>query len=197
MTGVLLMLLSVSGYAQDTVQNVFGLSSTGTTSATVIIPEGAGFANVTDLAYRLDSAVTTGTVGIRMGQVKYPITSSTASAASVLWITNTGTAVAALEYVIVYDASAGTYYLRRVSAATTTSITIDSSISITTETADYVWSTFDTVEKPVSNTTSATIGNGSMLGVLWLPANAPSALTIDGNTTACRISVNGVRTRNR
>jgi hypothetical protein len=191
---VLGLLLSVNSYGQSTVSGVFNKSSSGTTSATVIIEESNDFSTITDLAYKLDAGVTTGFVSAQIGQSKYKITSATASAASVLWFDNTASDIAAQDFVIFHDKSTGTYYLRKVSAASTTSATLYASISVTTVvTDDSVWSTYAAVEKPVTTVTSGTTGAVN----IWIPAAVPAAYTIDGNTTACRISVSGVRTRSR
>jgi len=190
------VLLGVNSYGQSTASDVINKSATGTTSATVVVPEGNDFVNVTDLAWRLDAGVTTGFIGINIGQSRHPITSATASAASVLYFDNAGTDVAALDYIIFFDKSTGSYYLRRTTAAATTSVTVGSSISVTTVVNDdAVWSTQDIVQKPVVNTTSATGASGSLN--VWIPAKVPAAFTIDGNTTSCRISLSGVRTRAR
>ncbi len=186
-------LASVSASYAEIEQN-FNVSATGTTSATAIVPSGTGIAEVTDLSYRLDAGTTTGTISQYAGARAYLITSATASAASVLWISNDSTGIAVGEFIIFLDASTGNYFLRRVSAATTTSITINSSIAVTTEvTNDRVWSTLATVEKPVENLTTGANSRSGGLCSIWLPAGVPSALVIDGNTTSCRISVNGVR----
>jgi hypothetical protein len=196
-----LLLLGVNSYGQSVVSDVFNSSASGTTSATVILPESNDFGNVTDLAWKLDAGLTTGFVAIQAGQNRHPVTSATASAASVLWFNNVGNDssgfdVSAYEYLIFFDKSTSTYYLRRTNAAATTSVTLQASISVTTVvTDDAVWSTYAAVEKPIIGSTSATVGSG--LGNIWIPAKAPTAFTIDGNTTACRISVSGVRARAR
>ena len=190
------LLIGVNSYEQSTVSDVFNKSSSSTTSATVILPEANDFGNVTDLAWKLDAGLTTGFVAIQIGQARHPVTSATTSAASVLWFDNTGTDIAAYDYLIFYDKSTSTYFLRRTNAASTTSVTLQASIAVTTVVSDdVVWSTYAAVEKPVIGSTSATVGSG--LGSVWLPARAPAAFTLDGNTTACRISVSGVRTRTR
>lgn len=191
---VLALLIGVNSYGQSTVSGVFNKSATGTTSATVVIPEGNDFATITDLAYKLDAGVTTGFVQMNIGQNRRPITSATASAASVLYFDNTDSDVAAADFLIFSDKSTGSYYLRRVNSATTTSATVGESIAVTTVVSDdVVWSTYAVVEKSVPNVVS---GTASSLNV-WLPASVPSAITINGNTTACRISLSGARTRSR
>lgn len=174
--------------SQALTEQSFNSSSTGTTSATAFVPTGNAIGEIRDLSYRLDSGVTTGFIGQYVGQRKYAVTSSTASAASVIYITNADSGVGAGEFVIYLDADVGTYYLRRVSSATTTSVTLASSIAITTATADSLWSCAPTVERAVS-AVSQTGGQVS----IWIPANVPAAMVIDGNTTSCRISLSGAR----
>ncbi len=170
-------------------ESSFNSSSSGTTSATTFVPVGGQIAEVRDLSWRLDNSNTSGFIGQYIGQRKYAITSSTASAATVLFISNDSTGISAGEFVIFLDGSSGTYFLRRVSAATTTSITVAASIAVTTSTVDdYVWSCLPTVEKAVI----ANSQTGGMVSI-WLPASVPAAFVIDGNTTSCRISISGYR----
>ena len=183
---------AIPGYAQ--VQDVFSQSATGTTSATVFVEGGGGFGEITDLSYRLDSNVTSGFVAIRSGQTKYPITSATSATGSVLWFSNTGTGVAQNDYIVFFDQSEGQYYLRRVTAATTTSVTLLTSLAPATTTSDYVWSLRDPVEKAVAP--GLTSGQSTVTSI-WLPRNVPSAITLDGNTTSCRISVSGTWSSNK
>ncbi len=171
-------------------ESVFNTSSSGTTSATVFVPVGGSIGEIQDLSWRVDAGVNSAFIGQYIGQRKYAITSSTASAASVLWFSNDSSGVAAGEFLIFLDGSTGSYFLRRVSAATTTSVTLYSSIAVTTSTTDdYVWSCLPTVEKPVAQSGSSTGG----LASIWIPASMPAALVIDGNTTSCRISISGTR----
>lgn len=190
--GGLLMIFTMclTALGQGSIQSVFNASATGTTSATVFVGEGVSSANITDLSWRLDSNVTTGTIGFRIGEKRFPVTSATAAAGSVVYISNTNTGIAVSEYVIFESNSGGNYVLRRVTAAATTSITVDTAITPAITTSDNVYSTLTTVEKPVPNTTSATAAHN-----IWLPANMPTAVTIDGNTTSCRISISGVRSQ--
>lgn len=196
----LLFACSLNSFAK--VDEVFTSSATGTTSATVFVPKGgrgtpaatggvwsSGVAEVTDLAWRIDSTVTSAFIGQYIGQKKFIVNSSTAANASVIWFANNNSDVAASEFIIFYDESANDYYLRRVSAATTTSITLYSSIDITTTTTDQLWSVGTVWQKPVGYTTSASNGSAG----LWFPAGAPAALVIDGNTTSCSISISGRR----
>lgn len=169
-------------------ERTFNSSSSGTTSATAFVPNGDSVAEIRDLSYRLDSSNTTGFIGQYVGQRQYAVTSSTAASATVVYFANADTGVAASEFIIYLDADTGTYYLRRVSAATTTSVTLYSSLPITTATSDKVWSCLATVERPVS----AVSATGGMTSI-WIPANVPAAMVIDGNTTSCRISVSGYR----
>ncbi len=184
--GLAVLTLGVNAYANEAIDAVINASATGTTSATAFIPAADGVANITDLGFRLDANVTTGTLGIRQGQKRFSVTSATSASGTQLWFDNSGGDVSALEYVILRQGT--TYTLVRAKAATTTSITLDATLSPATTTSDYVWSTFPTVERPVATTTSATAALS-----LWLPANVPTALTVDGNTTSCRISASGVR----
>ncbi len=182
------LLFTASSYAR--VEKVFNSSSTGTTSATVFVPKGAGVAEVKNLSWRTDSGVTTAFVGEYIGQKQYGITSATASAASVLWFANVNTAVSAGSFVIFWDKSADLYFLRRVSAATTTSVTLYSSIAVTTVVSDdLVFGTFPVVNMPVGILTGAAFGGVQA----WFPVEMPTALVIDGNTTSCAISVSGAR----
>lgn len=184
---ILFFLLTISSvYAR--VDSAFNSSATGTTSATVFVPKGIGPADVRSLAWRIDANVTTAFVGQYIGVNQYSITSSTASAATVLWFANAGTAVTAGSFIIFYDDSATTYFLRRVSAATTTSVTLNTSIAVTTTTSDLVWQTTQ-VNMPVGVISGT---SGGFPG-LWLPTGFPTALVIDGNTTSCAISVSGAR----
>lgn len=189
----LLTLSGVSGFADGAVDSTFNTSASGTTSATVFVPEGRGYANVTDLAWKLDSGVTTGTVAIRSAIERKKVTSATASSAQVIYISNPGNSLTLSNYVIFLDASTGTHYLRRIAASSTTSVTLDSSISgIASTTDDVLYLCAATVTKPVINLTSATVAPGINL---WLPNNLPTALTLDGNTTACQIEASGVRSQ--
>lgn len=180
-------LTSTALYAR--VEKVFNSSATGTTSATVFVPKGAGVAEVKGLAWRIDAGVTTAFVGEYIGRKQYAITSSTASAASVLWFNNANSEVTDGSFVIFYDLSADTYYLRRVTTATTTSVTLLNSIAVTTTTSDLIWGCLPAVNMPVGDPARTSGG----FPQLWLPTENPVALVIDGNTTSCAISVSGAR----
>lgn len=185
----LLLLASASSQvmAQGSITGVFNESATGTTSATVFCDPRNGFANLTDLTWRLDAGVTTGLVTFRSGDTPYAVTSATSSSGTVVYFTNTGTSVAASEHVIVYDTSAGDYYLRYTSAAATTSVTVTQSISPALTTDDKIWSVIGSVSRAVPNVNSLTAAVN-----IWLPQGRPTAVTLEGNTTSCAISVNGV-----
>lgn len=170
-------------------ESVFNSSATGTTSATAFVPVGEPIGMVSDLSYRLDSTVTTGFIGEYVGARQYLITSSTASAASVLWFDNSGGGVAAGSFVIFLDHNTQTYFLRRVSTAATTSCTLYASIAVTTTTQDRLWLCSTAVERAVVASNSSTGG----VAQLWIPASMPAAIVIDGNTTSCRISISGFR----
>lgn len=188
----LLLAASVYGtaFGQSFVNGTVNKSATGTTSATVVVEPSNAPVEITDLRARFDSGVSTGLVVFRSGDAQYQITSSTSASQSVVSFANTGTAVGVGEYIIVFDASAGDYLLRHVTAATTTSVTVNTAITpALTVLDDIVWSVDSSVERPTSNLVSGT----DAFGRVWLPAGRPTAVTVDGNTTACRISLSGVR----
>jgi hypothetical protein len=192
-------ILPMLSYGAGEVTAVYNLSSSGTTSATVFIPPGSEYGNVTDLATRLDSGVTTGQVIFRTGDVQYSSTSATSASGTVVWFSNAGTSVAVGEYIIVYNVTSaqpsgsGTYFVRQVSAATTTSVTVTESIGSALTTSDIVWGVPLSVSRPAGtlNSQTASVGN------IWFPKNKPVAVTIDGNTTACRISLSAIRSNYR
>lgn len=186
---VLLAFAPAMGWAEHEVKSVFNTSASGTTSATVFVQDRDEFALITDIAWRLDSNNTTGLIVVRPGDVRYTSTSATSSSGTVVWFANTGTAVATGEYIIILDESAGDYYLRKTIAASTTSVTVSESISPALTTSDLIWSVLGSFERPVGATNSQTVS----LGAIWLPKNKPTAITVDGNTTACRISISGHR----
>lgn len=187
--GIIAVCVLTLTVAQARIEKVFNSSATGTTSATVFVPKGMGVAEVKGLAWRIDAGVTTAFVGEYIGRKQYAVTSSTASAASILYFNNANSEVTAGSFVIFYDTSADTYFLRRTTAATTTSVTLLSSIAVTTTTSDLVWGCFSTVNMPVGDPARTA---GGFPG-LWLPAENPTALVIDGNTTSCAISISGSR----
>ena len=170
------------------VTSTFGDSEDGTKSATAFVPKAQGHAQITDLAYNLDQGTTTGTVDIQRGESEQAVSSATSGTGSVLWFDNNPTLVSLAEYVIFWDDSAATYFLYRCTGTAATSITIQETAPITT-TSDKIYPCLPTVRRHALNPKSNTIGPAD----IWLPSDLPSALTIDGNTTSCRISVNGVR----
>lgn len=170
------------------VKSTFGASADGTTSSTVFAPKASGVGQITDLAYRLDSGLTTGTVDIRRAESEQSISSATSTTGSVLWFDNDPTLVSLAEYVIFYDDSAGSYFLYRCTATAATSITVQETAPVTT-TSDKIYPCMATVRRHAPAVVSNTMGNNN----IWLPSDLPSALTLDGNTTSCRISVSGVR----
>lgn len=170
------------------VSSTFGDSEDGTKSATAFVPKAIGPACVTDLQYALDQGVTTGTVDIQRAESETSVNSATSGTGTVLWFDNDPTKVSSAEYVIFWDDSAATYFLYRCVTTAATSITIQETAPITT-TSDKIYPCLPTVRRAVTNPKSNTMGTSA----IWLPSDLPSALTIDGNTTSCRISVNGVR----
>ncbi len=186
-------------FADGEVDGVFSKASSGTTSATVFVGPHSDFTQITDLSWRLDATVTTGLIFIRSGDVEYAVSSATSGSGTVVWFANASTAVAAGEYIIIWDASTGDYLLRCVGVSpSATSVTVTESISIALATADKVWSIEGNYGRPVVNAATSTTGNSSsLIGGIWLPRNKPTAITVDGNTTACRIYVNGMRTMHR
>ncbi len=193
-----LILLALFGFlpamvkADDEVMGTFANASSGTTSATVFIKPSKTFQNITDLAWKLDSGVTSGFIAFRYGEVKYAMSSATVGSGTVVWFANANTNVAVDDTVIIYDESTGDYLLRTVRAATTTSVTVTESISIALTTSDQVWSVNAPNARPV-----AAINSFASAVSIWLPKDVPIAVTVDGNTTACRISVSGVKTNHR
>jgi hypothetical protein len=193
MNKLLLSVLALSLYvlplqAQQFVAGTFSDSEDGTRSATAFVPKAAGFAHITDLAYKLDAGVTTGTIDIHRGEREIAVNSATSGTGSVLWFDNDPTAVSALEYVIFWDDSAAAYFLYRATASASTSITIQETAPITT-TSDRVYPCSAVTRRHATNTVSNSLGACD----IWLPSDMPSALTLDGNTTSCRIAISGRR----
>jgi hypothetical protein len=184
--------LSFSAQAEQFVNGTFSDTADGTKSATAFVPKGSGFANITDLSYKLDAGLTSGTVDIRRAEAECAITSATSGSGTVLWFDNDPAQTAVGEYVIFLDVSLNTYTLHRVSVAGTTSITVLDTVSVATTTSDKVYSCLPTIRRHAPSVVSSVQGTAN----IWLPSDLPSALTIDGNTTSCRISVNGVRIKN-
>ena len=193
-----LLALSVAllpGFALATgeITGTFLTANNGTTSATVFVTSSSEFTSITDLGWQLDSGVTTGQVVFRQGDNRYDVASATSASGTVVWFANTGTNVSAGEYIIIYDDSLGSYLLRQTKAAATTSVTVTESIAVALTTSDKVWSVTSSSSRPVPSTTSQTV----FAGPIWLPRNVPTAITLDGNTTACRLSISGVRSNYR
>lgn len=187
-----LTLCAINGWAQGAVSSVFGESASGTKSATVIVKPGKEPGVVTDLTWEVDTGVTTGSVDIRLGKKRFAVASATSGSGTVLWFTNSGTQVAADDFVIFHDVSVGTFTLHRVQASTATSATVYETVSVATTTDDLVYSLLSVLRRPARPvTTSGTTGPAAV--EIHIPADLPSAFVIDGNTTSCRINVNGVR----
>ncbi len=179
-------------YGQGSIEGVYDEAASGSTSATVFVKPTSAFANITDLSWRLDVGVTTGQIICRPGDVKYTSTSATSASGSTVWFANTGTGVSSGSYIIILDESAGTYFLRQVGAATTTSVTVSEAITPALTTSDIIWSVLGSYSRPVPQANSASAAVN-----LWFPKNVPTSITVDGNTTSCRISVSGVRSNYR
>jgi hypothetical protein len=179
-----------SAQSAEFITSTFSDTADGTRSATAFVPKAGGLAHITDLAYRLDAGLTTGTVDIRRGEREIAISSATSGTGSVLWFDNDPTATSVGEYVIFWDDSAAAYFLYKCSATATTSITVLETAPITT-TSDKVYPCSATVRRHAPAVVSNSLGSCD----IWLPSDMPTALTLDGNTTSCRISVNGNRVR--
>lgn len=192
-----LALLPLMAMADSEVDGTFNAGATGTTSATVFLSPSTTFQNITDLGWKLDAGVTTGNVQFRIGDTRYAVNSATSGSGTVVWFANTGTPVVSQEYIIIFDDNVGTYLLRQVQVASATSVTVSESISVGLALQDLVWSVGNGgsgFARPVPNSVSQTVmGPGS----IWLPKQVPVAITLDGNVTACRISVSGIRTNFR
>ena len=177
--------------AEYRIVGIVNESETGTYSATVYInPGNCNVVQLTDVAWDTDTGNVSGTLNIRTGLNRYAVTSPTSASGTVLWFTNSNTAVAVSAYVLYHDTSADILYLYRVAAATTTSITVYETITPATAVTDYVWSLNTAVSRPVFD---RAISGTDHVGDIWLPGREPSALTLDGNTTSCKLSVSGVR----
>jgi hypothetical protein len=189
-----LAVMPIACFASGEVTGVYNTSSSGTTSATIFVPGGSEPFNITDLNWRLDTGCTTGQVIFRSGESMYQSTSVTSASGTVVWFSNPSstTAVAVNDFIIIYDESAGTYFLRTVTAATTTSVTVSESLSPGLTASDKIWSVNQSVSRPVVAINSLTTAVN-----IWMPRSVPTAITLDGNTTACRISASGVRTNYR
>lgn len=171
--------------AQDS-QGTFVVGTNGTTSATAIVPPAAGVAVVTDLVGVPDAGNTSATVNIRTGKVRKAVTSAT-TAGTTVWFSNTGTNLTSQGYAIVHETAANTLMLVKVASATATQVQVYETLP-NLDTSDYIYPL--NVAVPRGALTSWTASGPVNI---WLPANLPSALTLDGNTTSCRISVSGYR----
>lgn len=185
------LMLGIAGrsYGQADILSSFTASSQGTVSTTVVIPAGQGQAMISDLAFKMDAGVTSGTVNVVPGRAGYSITSATASG-SVYFFDNTGSHVVAGSYVIFDDVSTGVLTLNRVLSATTTSCTTQETMAAATTTSDFIFSTLGRFNRPIPQSISTTIGSAVNI---WLPSGVPSALFLDGNTTACSLFIDGIR----
>ena len=185
--------LAVAGQADQSIEQAFILGSTGTTSATVVVKPGSAAANITDLVTRIDAGNVSATVDIRSGKARVPITSATAASLSQVWFSNTSpTLVAAQDYVLYFNAAAGTYSLLKCTASATTSITVQETISTTTTVNDFIFTLEARVRRPAFQP-SSTVGPVN----IWLPAGVASAIPLDGNTTSCQIEASGVRSQSK
>lgn len=171
--------------AQDS-QGTFVVGTNGTTSATAIVPPAAGLAIVTDLVAVPDAGNTSSTVKIRTGKARKAVTSAT-TAGTTVWFSNTGTNLTSQGYAIVHETAANTLMLVKVASATATQVQVYETLP-NLDTSDYIYPL--NVAVPRGALTSWTASGPVNI---WLPANLPSALTLDGNTTSCRISVSGYR----
>lgn len=191
---LLALVCATAAFADSEITGIFNNANNGTTSATIFVEPASEYANITDLGWKLDAGVTTGIIVFRPGDIQYTCTSATSGSGTVAWFSNAGTAVAVGEYIIVHDESLGDFYLRQVIAATTTSVTVSESIPVALTTSDKVWSVEGSFARPIAIVNSQTAAQAVSI---WLPKLKPTAITIDGNTTACRISVSGIRTNYR
>lgn len=185
----LMLALAMSAHGQAIDSTVLE-GNTGTTSATVIVKPGTGAVELKDVAYRIDAGNASATIDIRVGKGRLSINSATASSGTVLWFDNDPTAVSTSDYLIFEDVSEGTYQLNRAVSTATTSVTVLTATGVATTTDDRVYTLASRVRRPApERTASSSIGQTS----IWLPANLPSAITLDGNTTSCQISLSGTR----
>lgn len=182
------LMLSASAFADGDIDRVFNAGGTGTASATAIVTASDSPMQITDLVWDLDNTVTTGTVDIRVGNRKLAVNSATSGSGSVIWFDNSGSLVASGNYLIALVN--GTSTLVRVKGSTaTTSVTVQETLGAMA-TTDVFWICQSTVSRNAPD-----LSNSSTLAPvsIWLPANVPAAFTLDGNTTACKISLSGVR----
>ena len=184
-------LLSLSTvFALERTESTFADSADGSKSATAFVPKGGGVGQITDLSYDLDTNVQTGTVSIRVAEQEKAINSATSGTGTVLWFDNDPTLSSATEYVIFWDDSAKEYFLYNVVASAATSVTIAQTAPIST-TNDRIYPCAPQADRYAANVVSSTLGECN----IWVPSDLPSALSIDGNTTSCRISVSGRRVK--
>lgn len=190
---VLALAFTVSVNAQG-IDSIVLEGNTGTRSATVIVKPGTGVAELKDLAYRVDASNASATVDIRTGKGRVSVNSATSGSGTVLWFDNDPTVITTSDYFIFEDVSLGTFQLNRCTATATTSITVLDATGVATTTDDRIYTLNSRVRRPAPE-----IASSSTIGVtsIWLPANLPSALTLDGNTTSCQISVSGVRSNGK
>ena len=182
---------SLQAFGQATESTILS-GATGTTSATVFVPTATSAAEIRDITHRLDTGVISGTVDIRTGKSRSSVTSATAASTSVVYFDNDPTLTSIGDYVIVEDNSSTTapYILLRAKASTSTSITVQETIGVALTTSDAVYPLAPAVRRVAQPNNSPT-ANARVS--IWLPAGLPSALTLDGNTTACTLEISGVR----
>lgn len=183
--GLAVAFVAASVNAQDN-QGTFVVGTNGTTSATAIVPPAAGAAIVTDLVAATDAGNVSATVQIRTGKVRKAVSSAT-TAGNTVWFTNTSTNLAVQGYAIVHETGANTLLLVKVASATATQVQVYETLP-NLDTSDYIYPLNVTVPRG-ANMSATVMGPVN----IWLPANLPSALTLDGNTTSCKLSVSGYR----
>jgi hypothetical protein len=148
------------------------------------------------LSYKLDGGVTTGRIAVYPGKQQVAVTSATSASQSVIWFDNSNSIVGTGDYLIFNDVSEGTYTLIRVSVKATalTSATVQDTISVAMTTSDLLFTTSGRfIRHAPQMTTSSTV---QPLNGIYLPANLPSAVSIDGNTTSCSVFISGTRSLN-
>lgn len=166
-------------------------SATGTISATAFVRAGAtDVVKLTDVAWKVDAGNSSGTINLRTGKKRFAVDSATSASGTVLWFDNSGSTIAVNDYLIFDDVSAAQLYLYSVRAVATTSATVYQTITPATTVSDYVWALNTTVTRPALD---ASVSGTVNMGQIYLPGQAPTAISLDGNTTSCRISASGVR----
>lgn len=192
---VLGLIFAVSAQAADVIDSIINDGNTGSASATVVVKPARGWGHITDLNTRVDANNTSATVDIRQGVEQLAVTSSTSGSGTVLWFANSSpTRVAVSDYLLFNDVSAKTYTLLRTTAVTSTSATVETTISVALSTSDFLYTLASRIRRPI---TQGNASQTSGLANIYVPANMPSVLTIDGNTTSCQISISGERSLNR